>query len=38
MTKGAEGIEGNFQIALGTTRKKKYERVAIPQQQELPSS
>ena len=27
MTKGAEGIEGNFQIALGTTRKKKYERV-----------
>ena len=34
MTKGAEGIEGNIQIALGTTRKKKYERVV---QQELPS-
>ena len=35
MSKGAEGIEGNIQIALGTTRKKKYERVV---QQELPSS
>ena len=27
ISKGAEGIEGNVQIALGTTRKKKYERV-----------
>ena len=27
-SKGAEGIEGNVQIALATTRKKKYERVA----------
>ena len=27
ISKGAEGIEGNAQIALGTTRKKKYERV-----------
>ena len=27
-SKGAEGIEGNVQVALATTRKKKYERVA----------
>ena len=27
ISKGAEGIEGNVQIALGKTRKKKYERV-----------
>ena len=26
-SKGAEGLEGNVQIALATTRKKKYERV-----------
>ena len=39
ISKGAEGIEGNIQIALGTTRKKKYERVADNQQQALsPSS
>ena len=24
-SKGSEGVEGNFQVALGTTRKKKYE-------------
>ena len=28
MSKGAEGIEGNVQIALGITRKKRYQRVA----------
>ena len=28
ISKGATGIEGNIQLALGTTRKKKYERVA----------
>ena len=28
ISKGAEGLEGNVQIAFGTTRKKKYERVA----------
>ena len=27
ISKGAEGIEGNVEIAFGTTRKKKYERV-----------
>ena len=27
ISKGSEGIEGNVQIALGTIRKKKYERV-----------
>ena len=26
-SKGAEGIEGNFQIAFATTKKKRYERV-----------
>ena len=36
ISKGATGIEGNIQLALGTTRKKKYERVAniLPQEQE----
>ena len=28
VSKDPEGIEGNVQIALGTIRKKKYERVA----------
>ena len=45
VSKGASGIEGNIQLAFGTTRKKKYERVAtIPpsppenvEQQELAS-
>ena len=33
ISKGASGIEGNIQLAFGTTRKKKYERVAtIPLQ------
>ena len=27
-SKGTEGLEGNIQIALGTTRKKKYEMVS----------
>ena len=27
ISKDPEGIEGNVQIALGTIRKKKYERV-----------
>lgn len=27
-SKGAEGVEANVQIALGTTRKKKYEMVS----------
>lgn len=27
-SKGGEGMEGNFQVALGTTRKKKYEEVS----------
>ena len=26
-SKGGDGMEGNFQIALGTVRKKKYEEV-----------
>ena len=28
VSKDPEGIEGNVQLALGTIRKKKYERVA----------
>ena len=28
ISKGGEGFEGNVQIALGTTRKKKYEMVS----------
>ena len=30
-SKGGEGFEGNVQIALGTTRKKKYEMVSNEQ-------
>ena len=30
-SKGGEGFEGNIQIALGTTRKKKYEMVSSEQ-------
>ena len=30
IAKGANGIEGNVQIALGTTRRKKYELVTPP--------
>ena len=26
-SKGGEGMEGNIQVVLGTTRKKKYEEV-----------
>ena len=33
ISKGAEGLEGNVQIALGTIRKKKYERVTNGQTQ-----
>ena len=29
-SKGAEGIEGNFQIAFATTGRKRYERVDPP--------
>ena len=28
IAKGADGVHGNIQIALGVTRRKKYERVA----------
>ena len=28
MSKGPGGIEGNFQFALGKTKRKKYEKVA----------
>ena len=31
-SKGAEGMKGNVQIALATTREKKYERVSAQQQ------
>ena len=40
IAKGANGIEGNIQIALGTTRRKKYELVtppAEPAEPEVPS-
>ena len=39
VSKDLEGIEGNIQLACGTIRKKKYERVANTgeQQQEQPS-
>ena len=33
ISKGAEGLEGNVQIALGTMRKKKYEMVPNEQTQ-----
>ena len=28
MSKGPEGIEGNFQFAFGKTKRKRYERVS----------
>ena len=31
ISKGSEGLEGNVQIVLGTTRKKKYEMVSNEQ-------
>ena len=31
ISKGSEGLEGNVLIALGTTRKKKYEMVSNEQ-------
>ena len=34
ISKDPEGIEGNIQLACGTIRKKKYERVADTEQQE----
>ena len=44
IAKGANGIEGNIQIALGTTRRKKYELVtppakvlAVPEESEEPA-
>ena len=27
-SKGGDGVEGNFQIGLGTVRKKRYEEVS----------
>ena len=38
IAKGANGIEGNIQIALGTTRRKKYELVtpAMSEKEEQP--
>ena len=30
-SKGAEGIEGNFQKAFATTKRKRYEKVNTPQ-------
>ena len=28
MSKGADGLEGNFQTAFGKTKRKRYEKVA----------
>ena len=28
MSKGSEGIEGNFQLAFGKTKRKRYEKVS----------
>ena len=36
ISKGSEGVEGNFQVALGTTRKKKYEMVSNGQDVQAP--
>lgn len=40
MSKGPEGIEANFQFALGKTKRKKYEKVASapPPIEEQPKS
>ena len=36
ISKGSEGVEQNFQVALGTTRKKKYEMVSNGQDVQAP--
>ena len=28
MSKGGDGLEGNFQVAFGKTKRKRYEKVA----------
>ena len=33
-SKGGDGMEGNFQVALGMNRKKKYEEVSTPVEEE----
>ena len=35
-SKGEDGVEGNFQIGLGTARKKKYEEVSTVEEQGEP--
>ena len=37
-SKGSEGVEGNFQVALGTTRKKKYEEVLRVEEETVQTS
>ena len=36
-SKGGDGMEGNFQIAFGTARKKKYEEVSSEGDIQVPS-
>ena len=35
--KGGDGMEGNFQIGLGTVRKKKYEEVSTVEEEPGPT-
>ena len=34
-SKGGDGMEGNFQIGLGTVRKKKYEEVSTVEEEHV---
>ena len=37
-SKGSEGVEGNFQVAIGTSRKKKYEEVSNDEEENVQTS
>ena len=34
-SKGGDGMEGNFQVALGTIRKKKYEEISTVEEENV---
>ena len=34
-SKGSEGVEGNFQVAIGSSRKKKYKEVSTVEEENV---
>ena len=38
VSKGGEGVEGNFQVALGTSRKKRYEEISTVEEENVRTS